>query len=173
MIHLFCVALLLFIIMEAQTRAEAEVALPTIFVPDLELSGDLSDAARADEWRQRTELATQALRSALTEQRLYQVSHLAPAPDGVARDHISAPVDKCKACLIELAQQAEADRILMARVFRMSELVLSLHAEIHDVDTGRLMFQRTLSFRGDNDRSWLKALDYLANEIRSQPIEQR
>ena len=63
--------------------------------------------------------------------------------------------------------------MLSLRVFRMSNLVLSLQAILRDDDSGVVRYARTLDFRGDNDRSWLGAAGYLIRDMAKVPPEQR
>ncbi|MFD2030361.1 DUF2380 domain-containing protein [Ancylobacter dichloromethanicus] len=51
---------------------------------------------------------------------------------------------------------------------KMSTLILSLRVAVLDADTGKLVFERLLSFRGDNDEGWRHAGDYVAREVAEQ-----
>ena len=72
-----------------------------------------------------------------------------------------------------LKERLDADRVLSVWVFRMSRLVLSLHAVLRDGDTGRVRYARTLSFRSDNDRSWSHAAKYLLRDMATIPEADR
>ena len=47
------------------------------------------------------------------------------------------------------------------------------HVEIRDGASGGVILKRVLSFRGDNDRSWLKAVDFLLRELVETAAEDR
>ncbi|WP_428030658.1 DUF2380 domain-containing protein [Ancylobacter sp.] len=66
------------------------------------------------------------------------------------------------------AGQAGAGFLLVGSVHKMSTLVLSLRVAVLDAATGKLVFERLLSFRGDNDAGWRHAGDYVAREVTSQ-----
>ena len=71
----------------------------------------------------------------------------------------------CNGCDLDLGRQLGADQILVAWVDRVSGLILSLNYEIHDVATGQITARKSFSFRGDNDTSWIHALDYLVRDL--------
>ena len=79
----------------------------------------------------------------------------------------------CDVCARSVAGAAAADRVLSLRVFRMSNLLLSLQAILRDGDSGAVRYARTLDFRGDNDQSWRRAADYLIRDIAKVPPDQR
>ncbi|GLK70958.1 DUF2380 domain-containing protein [Ancylobacter dichloromethanicus] len=70
--------------------------------------------------------------------------------------------------LRQRARQAGAGFLLVGSVHKMSTLILSLRVAVLDADTGKLVFERLLSFRGDNDEGWRHAGDYVAREVAEQ-----
>ena len=70
--------------------------------------------------------------------------------------------------LRQRAQEAGAGFLLVGSVHKMSTLVLSMRVAVLDAATGRLVFERLLSFRGDNDEGWRHAGDYVAREVVEQ-----
>ncbi|WP_421700338.1 DUF2380 domain-containing protein [Ancylobacter sp.] len=67
-----------------------------------------------------------------------------------------------------LRQRAKAEGarfLLVGSVHKMSTLVLSMRVAVLDTATGKLLFERLLSFRGDNDAGWQHAGDYVAREV--------
>ena len=53
----------------------------------------------------------------------------------------------------------------MAWVNRVSALILSLTYEIRDVATGQIAARKSFGFRGDNDTSWTRAIDYMVRDL--------
>lgn len=70
--------------------------------------------------------------------------------------------------LRQRARQAGARFLLVGSVHKMSTLILSLRVAVLDAATGKLVFERLLSFRGDNDEGWRHAGDYVAREVAEQ-----
>ncbi|WP_029010278.1 DUF2380 domain-containing protein [Azospirillum halopraeferens] len=138
----------------------ADPAPKTLAVLDIEVEGDMSDAARLPEWEARADLLRRTLKAELDAAGLYRVLDDAPAADLLADLRTRRGVHACEACILEVAQRLDSDRVLSARVFRMSNLVLTLHIDVRDGDTGAVVVRKILDFRGDNDHAWLKAGAY-------------
>lgn len=69
-----------------------------------------------------------------------------------------------------MARQLNAEQILVPWVFRMSNLILTMHVEIRDTATGRIVVKKALDFRGDNDIAWTRAIEYLIRELKDREI---
>ncbi|SCW34687.1 DUF2380 domain-containing protein [Ancylobacter rudongensis] len=70
--------------------------------------------------------------------------------------------------LRQRAQAEDAGFLLVGSVHKMSTLVLSMRVAVLDAATGKLVFERLLSFRGDNDEGWRHAGAYVAREVAEQ-----
>ncbi|WP_052958153.1 DUF2380 domain-containing protein [Aquamicrobium sp. LC103] len=76
--------------------------------------------------------------------------------------------------LLELARQAGARFLAVGAVNKMSTLVLWSRVEVYDVTTGKMVFDRLITFRGDNDEAWRRTALYTARElIRNAPAGKR
>jgi len=71
----------------------------------------------------------------------------------------------CNGCDLDLGRQLGADQVLVAWVDRVSALILSLTYEVHDVATGQISARKSFGFRGDNDTSWTRAIDYMVRDL--------
>ncbi len=67
--------------------------------------------------------------------------------------------------LRQRAREAGAAFVLVGSVHKMSTLVLSMRVAVLDVASGKLVMERLLSFRGDNDEGWRHAGDFVAREV--------
>ncbi len=56
--------------------------------------------------------------------------------------------------------------MLIAWVYRVSGLILTLTYEIHDVTTGQITARKSFDFRGDNDTAWTHAIDYMVRDLK-------
>lgn len=67
--------------------------------------------------------------------------------------------------LFDVARKAGAQFILYGGVHKMSTLVQWAKTQLVDVENNRLVDDRWLSFRGDDDESWRRAETYLAKRL--------
>lgn len=68
-------------------------------------------------------------------------------------------------CLLRLARQAGADLVLLPSVIKTSSLIMRIYVQIVDVETGQIVQQRDLNFRGDTDESWARAEQFLVRNL--------
>ena len=66
---------------------------------------------------------------------------------------------------LEQARKAGAAFVLFGAVQKTSTLILSLPVRVIDPRTGKIVFQRYHSFRGDTDEAWQRAGAFLAREL--------
>jgi hypothetical protein len=71
--------------------------------------------------------------------------------------------------LFDAAKKAGARLLLYGGVHKMSSLVQWAKTQLVDVEKNRLVDDRWLSFRGDDDESWRRAEAYLAKRLRELP----
>ncbi|OIQ65912.1 hypothetical protein GALL_525240 [mine drainage metagenome] len=67
--------------------------------------------------------------------------------------------------LLDKAHAAGAARLLIGSVHKMSTLVQWAKFDIVDVKTRNVVFNRLVTFRGDNDEAWRRAESFIAREI--------
>ena len=74
--------------------------------------------------------------------------------------------------LIAAAKKAGARLLVYGGVHKMSTLVQNMKAQAVDVEADKLVFERLITFRGDDDESWQRAERFLAKELLQQPLAQ-
>ena len=74
---------------------------------------------------------------------------------------------ECNGCDLEVGRELGADLVLVAWVYRVSGLILTLTYEIHDVNTARIVARKSFDFRGDNDSAWTHAIDFMTRDLLS------
>jgi len=75
--------------------------------------------------------------------------------------------------LLAASREAGADILLIGGVHKMSTLVQWAKIEAIDAGTGRVMFDKLFTFRGDTDEAWRRAESFIVKEITaasSQPV---
>jgi hypothetical protein len=137
-----------------------------LVVLDVELSGDLGGAELAPVHQARLILASAKLRESLARTGRYRLVDSAPAQSTI--DELKSRylyLHDCNGCDLDIGRQLGADQVLVAWVNRVSALILSLTYEFHDVATGQITARKSFGFRGDNDSSWTRAIDYMVRDL--------
>ncbi len=144
-------------------HSQAQGEMPALAVAELQYvdtSGEVIDQT-ADHVRRRREFEG-SLRSDL-------------AKSGKMRDvGLDCPQNACSVAdihvdrLIGKAQAAGASHLLIGAVHKLSTLVQQAKFDIIDVKSRKVVFDRYVTFRGDDDMSWRRAESFVAGEILDQ-----
>ena len=81
-----------------------------------------------------------------------------------ARVAATEPRYTCNGCWLGVARDAGADLAVLAVVHKVSTLVSSVDLYVADVRTGEYIAHVDAQFRGDDDRAYLRAFEFLVNE---------
>lgn len=73
--------------------------------------------------------------------------------------------------LTNAARQSGARLLLYGGIHKMSTLVQFGKAQIVDLETDQVVFDRTITFRGDNDEAWKRAGAFLAGELVAKDLQ--
>jgi len=142
--------------------------LKRLVVLDIELTGDLGGSRFEAEHEQRMRTVSTRLRDGLKQSHLYNVVDNAPAETLISRLKSERYLYRCNSCALDIARQLDAEQVLVPWIYRVSNLILTLNVEILDAATGRRIMKKALDFRGDNDRGWMSAVDYLIRDMKEQ-----
>ena len=91
---------------------------------------------------------------------------------------ITCPKRPCSAgamdaeSLTDAARQSGARLLLYGGIHKMSTLVQFGKAQIADLETDQLVYDRTISFRGDDDTAWKRASEFLAEDLAAKSLAQ-
>ncbi len=110
------------------------------------------EPTRPDE-KARLAAAARQLEQGLTA-RGYHLVDTAP----VAARTASFDLRSCTVCELDLARELDADFALLAWVQKVSNLILNLNLQVHDVATGRLVGAGSVDIRGNTDESWSRGM---------------
>jgi hypothetical protein len=72
--------------------------------------------------------------------------------------------------LIEASRKAGARLLLYGGIHKLSTLVQWGKMEMVDVQSGKLVYDRLVTFRGDDDEAWRRAEDFLAKDLEAQTL---
>jgi len=143
-------------------RAAESIALAVADFDYADTSGETSDQANAH--AARLERFVQSVRDELAGSGSYRIVMLA-CPKSPCSARSTDP-----ATLIEAAQQSGARLLLYGGVQKMSTLIQYGKAQVVDLETDQLVFDRSISFRGDDDAAWKRAAEFLADELKKADL---
>ncbi len=155
-------------VMLAMTASPAARAAEpdTLVVLDYEFDGDPGDATMLAERKLRMARMSDVLRDALSRAGLYRVVDTPQLRADIQRTQATQYLHRCNGCELDIARAAEARYVLIPWVYRMSQLVVTMHFEMKDTSTGKLVMKRALDFRNDTDASWMREVDFLIRDMR-------
>jgi hypothetical protein len=84
-------------------------------------------------------------------------------------DPAPCSVDRPAAELLRAAREAGAGVVLVGTVQKFSTLIQNAKVEAIDTGSERIVLDKVFSFRGDNDESWRRAENFIADEFASFP----
>ena len=95
------------------------------------------------------------------------------AGDGAVKTFSVADVTACgqdSACILAKARDEGADVVVAGALQKISTMATQLWIGVFDVDTGRQIFHRNMTFRGDNDVAWERAAEFIARQIAEKAL---
>jgi len=148
----------LFAVLLLSVAAGTAVSSPLpLAVPEFTFS-DTSGEARDQraEHEARLRVLVERLRSDLAASGKFRIVDIACDPRPCAAD-----VGRS----LEQARKAGARFVVLVTVHKTSSLILSCPVHVIDTGSGKLVFGRLHSFRGDTDEAWQRAGRFLAREL--------
>jgi hypothetical protein len=143
--------------------AEAEAPRTTIAVVEfdyLDTSGEARDQTAYH--AERLAVLARSLRTDLEESKRFKVVLLTCTPEPCSLTE-SEPAE-----LVAAARRAGARLLLFGGVHKQSTLVQWAKAQVLDVHTEKVLFDRLMSFRGDDERAWRQLEKYVIKDLLAQ-----
>ena len=144
--------------LSVSAHARAQPANTVVFdfeMVDTSLEGELQ-GVRTDEQARLKRVGDQ-LRRGLAESDKFIIVDIAPVEAEALKSNLQA----CGGCDVDLAQRLGADLSITGTVQKVSNLILNMNVYIHDVHTRQLVISMSADFRGNSDKSWSRAANYL------------
>ena len=132
---------------------------------DIELqdtSGEPNTPAQAE----RIRATTEALRNELEETGKYEALDLSADRDRIAKLGYQR---SCVTCFMDVARERGADVAVFGTVNKISTLILSMDIKVLSVETGKEVARGIADIRGDNDRAWLRGMQWLVQHRIAAP----
>lgn len=136
-----------------------------LLVLDIELVGDLSDPNSEASHASRLTMASERLRAELARDPRFEIVDAAPARERIDTLRAVQYLHKCNGCEVDIAIELDADQVLVAWVYRVSQLILTLNYEVRAVPSAEMLRRKAFDFRGDNDQSWARAVSYMVKDL--------
>lgn len=156
---------------QASLRAQSPPAsgasgVRSIAVLEVELVDDQDNPLTKPAQEVRLRNATLQLRRELAEARLYMV--VDPSPTQALQQKLrdqQAFLYRCDDCAAQVGSQLGVELVMTPWVQKVSELILNFNVQIYDRRAGRPIFSKSVDMRGNEDRSWTRAVHYLVRDM--------
>ena len=149
----------------AASRAAAQPPLKRLLMLEFELIDEQKDVVPFPEKEARLAMVSQRLREALIKEGLYNVIDSAPVAHLIRTEAERQSLLGCNGCEVDIARKAGADRILLAWVQKVSNLILNLNIEVRDTKTGQAVLAKSVDLRGNTDQSWQRGIDFMVRDM--------
>ena len=146
----------------AHIRAAEPIIVGVAEIDYHDTSGEMKDQQAAH--AERAERFAEALRKDLGGSGQYRIVTLDCGKDPCSVES-QIPED-----LMAAAKKAGARLLVYGGVHKLSTLVQNMKAQVVDVEGDRLVFERLITFRGDDDGSWERAERFLAEEMLEEKL---
>jgi Protein of unknown function (DUF2380) len=146
---------------DAAISEAPEIGMAVIDFDYLDTSGEAKD--QVDEHQKRLDAFMGALRRDLGASGKYKIVSATCHPDACLVGRSTLPD------LRNAAREAGAKILLTGGIHKQSTLVQWAKVLGVDVDSGEVVFEKLLTFRGDTNESWNRSASFIAEEITAVP----
>jgi hypothetical protein len=148
------IALLIVLLIPAMP-AYAAATRAAVFEFELQdTSGEQNTPSHAE----RIRTTTEALRRKLAETGKYEIVDLSADSERIGKLGFQR---SCVTCFVDIARERGAEVAVFGTVNKISTLILSMEIKVLSVETGKEIVRGVADIRGDNDRAWLRGMEWL------------
>lgn len=149
-----------------RAQAGAPADLPSIAVLNFELVDDNHNPATKEATRARLVRATAQLQEELSSRGLYRVVDAGPSQDLQTKLRSQqAFLYRCDDCAYQVGKLLGTDLVMTTWVQKVSELILNMNIEIHDVKAKKVALSKSIDMRSNDDVSWNRGVTYLVRSM--------
>lgn len=147
----------------------AEAPAPKLAaVMDFELIDDMRayekpEALAAQD--QRIALISDALRQDLERRGMYRIADNTAVAGMIADLKAHQALRDCNGCEIDIGRALDADVVVIGWVQKVSNLILNINIEVRDVDSGQMLYVKSVDLRSNTDRAWLRGIRFMVDSI--------
>ena len=143
-------------------------ALKIAAVMEFELIDDMRDFERTevkDAQDRRIGLISDALRQELLQRGMYRLTDNNAAAKLISNLKARQELRDCNGCEIDIGRALGADVIIIGWVQKVSNLILNINIEVREVNSGRMLYVKSVDLRSNSDNSWLRGIRYMVDSI--------
>ena len=140
-------------------------SLRTIAILDFELIDDQQALAPATVEYERLNMISNQLREEFAKNRFYTVLDNTPAAALIKRYQSTQTLRACNGCELDIARSLHADRVLVAWVQKVSNLILNINIQIEDAASGAVLLNKSVDLRGNTDETWRRGISYMVRDM--------
>lgn len=115
---------------------------------------------------------TRLLKAELKQRKLYDVIESETVEAAIAEQLRHADLRTCNGCDAKIAQVAGVDRVMVAWVQMVSNLILNVNIEVRDADS-RPILNKSADMRGNTSETWQRALRFMMRSMDQQDQRNR
>ncbi len=159
-------SLLLVATTASYAQSDPARGLPSVVVMEFDFVDDQKNPATVDAQIRRLREAHGQLQRELAERGLYRV--IDPAPVAALQERLRAQQEfmyRCDDCAHQVGVAAGTDLVITAWVQKVSELILNVNLQVHDVASQKLLLSKSVDMRSNDDVSWSRAVRYLVRDM--------
>lgn len=135
-------------------------------IMDIEITGDSSVKGDKEDNLKKISHFSDHLRTELQDKTAFAVITSEAALTATTALQSDENVLNCNGCEMPLAEEYGAGLVMVPYVFRMSHLISTLHIEIKDVASGKVIKKKAYDFRGNTDQAWERAIRYAVRDLK-------
>ncbi len=143
----------------------AHPELPTLAVLPFEIEDTSGETGAPDRHDAMLAETTRLAREKIAEVGLYDVVAADRVASAVVAIDPGTHLRRCNGCELDIATRAGARYVLIGWIYKMSTLILTLHIDLKDVETGQTVYARVFDFRGDNARAYAHAVKTMVRSL--------
>ena len=148
------------------SSALAQPRLPTLAVLPFDFLDDHHNPATVEAQKRRLKKAHEQLQRELAERHLYRVVDIGPAEPLLEKlKSQQRYMHRCADCAQQVGRLLGTDLVMATWVQKVSELILNVNVEIHDVASGRPVLSKSVDMRGNDDVSWERSVRFLVRDM--------
>ena len=139
---------------------------PSLALIGFELVDDQNDLSQATENERRLALIHGLMNERLDRAGLYTMLDTAAAQSQIEKVRAEqAFVYRCNGCLGEIGAKLGTRLVAVGWVQKVSNLILNINLEIHDVVAGSSVLSKSVDLRGNTDESWSRGIAFMVRDM--------
>lgn len=111
------------------------------------------------------EKLTSYIGESINDKGIFDVVSQKEVNEVVGAAELGTYIHTCNSCEYDLARQVAGNKVMIGWIYKMSILILTMHIEVKDVASERTIVSKAYDFRGDNEKAWQRAANYMVRDL--------